>query len=119
MKEIVEKALREKQNIAVYSNSDDTTKFAYGRPLCMDDVDFALYLISPNGEYDGILVQEINEILYIERDEQYAQKCKRCVLNTGSRKSVSRPKRKASKQISCCTPRKTKKWSRWKCNTAV
>lgn len=74
MKEIVEKALREKQNIAIYSNSDDTTKFAYGRPLCMDDVDFALYLISPNGEYDGILVQEINEILYIERDEQYAQK---------------------------------------------
>lgn len=74
MKEILVKALRQKQDIAVYSNAADTTKFAYGKLLCVDDINFALYLISPNGEYDGILVQEINEILYIEYDEPYAQK---------------------------------------------
>ena len=82
MKEILVEAFQKKQYIAVYSNPSDTSKFAYGKLLGVDDIVFALYLISPNGEYDGILVQEIREIQYLEVGGQYEQKIKKlCALH--------------------------------------
>lgn len=76
MEEVLTKALQNSLNMAVYTNPSDTTKFAFGKLLRIDHDCFALYLISPGGEYDGILVQEISEIQYLEINERYEQKIK-------------------------------------------
>lgn len=76
MKEFLTEALQNGLHVAVYTDPSDTTKFAYGKLLCTDNENFAMYLISPDGEYDGILVQEIAAIQYLEISERYDRKIK-------------------------------------------
>jgi len=62
-----------KRNAMFYlSQSNDT--FIYGTVLAVDDLYVALYLISPNGVYDGTLVTEIERIVRVEVGGQYDEK---------------------------------------------
>ena len=57
--------------ISLYTNQNDLSKFVFGKILSINDEEFAFYMISPNGEYDGVLVAETDSIIYFEMDSQY------------------------------------------------
>lgn len=64
--------------ISIYCN-DNMDNFLYGKLLSLNDFEFALMLISPNGDFDGILVKEINNIIRIEFDGQYEEKMSKLI----------------------------------------
>ena len=75
---------------AIYTNKSDTSHFVYGRVLHTNDADFALALVTPYGEYDGVLVKSIDDILRIEVDGQYAQRMRKlCALNESIQLDIS------------------------------
>lgn len=65
--------------VSLYTNQNDISKFIFGKILSVNDNEFAFYMISPDGKYDGVLVKEINSIVYFETDNQYIKEmCKLC-----------------------------------------
>ena len=64
--------------ISIYCN-DNMNNFLYGKLLSLNDFEFALMLISPNGDFDGILAKEINNIVRIEFDGQYEEKMSKLI----------------------------------------
>lgn len=59
---------------AIYDGYDDTSRFKFGRLLCVDDTHFALAAISPNGDYDGIIVDEIEDVFRVDACGRYHDK---------------------------------------------
>lgn len=60
--------------VAVYGNLSDTSKFMFGQLLCVNEDRFAMLLISPNGNYDGIVVDDIDDIFRIDSHGHYHEK---------------------------------------------
>jgi hypothetical protein len=77
MKQKVLELSRIKKNVSVYINAKDTSKFIFGRIICSDEEYFVARLLDPCGNYDGILVKEINEIVRIDSDDKYGKKIER------------------------------------------
>ena len=60
--------------LMLYMDPGDTGKFCYGRVLAADEDFAALYLIAPDGAYDGLLVKETGSVQRIESGGQYDAK---------------------------------------------
>ena len=60
MIEILKLAMTLKKNVCVYTCDSEISKFLYGRVIFIDNEFFALYMLTPNGENDGILVKKIS-----------------------------------------------------------
>lgn len=60
----------------IYIDSEHTQQFIYGLILAVDDCFFAVNMIAPSGEYDGILVKPLHSIFRIETESQYCRKMK-------------------------------------------
>ena len=63
--------------LMLYTDPDDTGKFCYGRVLAADEDFVALYLIAPDGSYDGLLVKETGSVQRIESGGQYDAKMRK------------------------------------------
>lgn len=63
--------------LLIYTAKDNPSSFCYGRILAVDEDYVALYLISPEGAYDGILVKETGSVQRIESGGQYDAKMKK------------------------------------------
>ena len=63
--------------LMLYMDPDDTGKFCYGRVLAADEDLVALYLIAPDGAYDGLLVKETGSVQRIESGGQYDAKMRK------------------------------------------
>lgn len=59
---------------SIYTNNSSTTSFIFGKILCFDETFFVIEAVSPNGIFDGIIVKEIDSLVYIEHDSQYSKK---------------------------------------------
>lgn len=63
--------------VSLYTNINDTSHFLYGIILAVDENKIAVQLISPDGENDGIVAFDTEEVFRIELDGQYAEKMKK------------------------------------------
>lgn len=82
MLKILTELCKKKIYACYYSDYNNTSKFIYGQILSVNSKDVAIYMISPDGLYDGILVKPSNYILRIETNGQYNSKMDRlCSLN--------------------------------------
>ncbi len=75
--------------VAVYDNSADVFQFKFGKFLCMNESRFAMLLISPNGDYDGIVVDNTEDIFRIDSCGRYHEKM--AALKSFSIESLSLP----------------------------
>lgn len=76
------KISNENKNVSIYTNYNEPSKFHYGRILCVNSDEIAIYMISPDGLYDGILVKKTEDIIRVEIDGQYEKKMKKlCSLS--------------------------------------
>lgn len=64
----------EKRYVAIYDDCNDTSKFKFGVLLCVDDAYFALASITPNGDYDGIVVDETDDVFRVDCCGNYHNK---------------------------------------------
>ena len=63
--------------VAVYDNSADISQFKFGKFLCINDSRFAMLLISPNGDYDGIVVNDTEKIFRVDSSGRYHEKIRK------------------------------------------
>ncbi|MDD2269061.1 MAG: hypothetical protein PHY15_05860 [Eubacteriales bacterium] len=62
---------------SIYTNTQDTSKFHYGKVLAVNDSEVLIYMISPNGTFDGVILEPLKAVLRIEIDGQYDAKMKK------------------------------------------
>lgn len=67
--------------VSIYSNSNDMSKFIYGRIISVNEDYIAIYMISPDGDFDGILVKQVDEVVRVEVGGQYDEKMKKLLLS--------------------------------------
>ena len=83
MKTKILKLSKTKKNISLYLNPHDTSKFIFGHIISANDMHFVMCLVDSYGNYDGILVKEIDEIIRIELDDKYAKKIEKLIRDKG------------------------------------
>ena len=59
-----------------YINKSNTTAFIFGKILGINDTQIAICMVSPEGDYDGVIVINIDAIYRIEWDDLYSQDMK-------------------------------------------
>lgn len=64
---------------ALYSNFNDTTSFVYGKIIAVNEHHLLIYMISPDGNFDGFLMKKVEDIFRIETGGQYFQKMSRLI----------------------------------------
>lgn len=69
----------ENKYISIYMNRNIPANFVYGRVLSVDEDYIVVYLIAPNGKYDGVLVKETCEIFRIEEECQYSERMQKLI----------------------------------------
>lgn len=73
--------LSQKTYTSVYFSPNNTKSFAFGRILSIDGTNVEIYLVSPNGDFDGILVKPIDDIFRVQNDGQYSDKMTRLMMD--------------------------------------
>lgn len=66
--------IKENKNVCIHTNMNNTSKFIYGRIICADNEFFATSTLSPDGDFDGVLIKKTDDIIYLEIDSQYDDK---------------------------------------------
>lgn len=77
MRELLQRFLESGEQICLYTERDAPGGFAYGRLLAVSGPHFALYLVSPDGAFDGVLVEGIDRVLRVEAGGLYQEKMER------------------------------------------
>lgn len=63
-----------KKYVSLYTNEEDTSKFIFGKIMYVNTDYVVIYMIAPDGNYDGILVKDIDSVMRIEFDDIYSEK---------------------------------------------
>ena len=74
MLNVIDKICKNKDLVSLYANSEDSSKFCYGRFLNFDNENFLFLMITPDGKYDGLLVKSINDIIRINKNDCYDER---------------------------------------------
>ena len=77
MKRILEELKENQKLCSLYINFQDTSKFIFGKILEVDEMHIIFYSLSPDGEYDGLMLIKIDNILRIEYDDLYTARMNR------------------------------------------
>ena len=75
MLELLMELCKQKKYVSIYT--DNTSKFIFGQILCVNEYYIIIYMISPDGYFDGLLLKNTYEITRIEIDGQYGNKMKK------------------------------------------
>lgn len=76
MVELLKELVDSKDYVEIYTNSLDISKFAFGRIIAFDESFFIAALISPSGNYDGLLLKPNDDIIKISNKTKYIEKMK-------------------------------------------
>jgi hypothetical protein len=87
--EDLDRMKNQKSLISVYTDIDNTCKFAAGYVIGIDRQYFILALITPAGEYDGFLLKGIDSIYKIGAGELYLNKLSKLVDIKKTKPNVS------------------------------
>ena len=71
MKTVLRKIQKEQKNVCIYIDEDNPNRFVFGKIIGMDENCFAVLMVSPDGNYDGVLIKQIRDIVYIEYSYSY------------------------------------------------
>ena len=69
------------KNASFYTDTQETTKFHFGKVIAINENELALALLSNDGEDDGITIIDPEKVFRVEYDGQYFKKMnKLCIL---------------------------------------
>lgn len=72
-----------KQIASIYTNSNDVNKFHFGYILSVSEEDIAIHMFSPDGEDDGIIVMDVDNVFRVEENSLYIKKMLNLCPNNG------------------------------------
>lgn len=78
MLEILREVCKCGKYVAIY-HDDSNGNFAFGRVLAVNEEFIAVYSISKNAEYNGIVISRTESVIRIETDNQYIEKMKKLI----------------------------------------
>ncbi len=76
MVDILKRMQNEKKYVCIHADETNPSKFIFGKIIGTDPDNFAISMVSPDGEYDGVLVKQIDDIVCIEQSVSYESKMK-------------------------------------------
>lgn len=79
MLETLKKVSESNINVSIYTDADNMSKFIYGRILNVNEDEIAIYMLSPNGLFDGILVKQTSDVIRLEIDGKYHDKMEKLI----------------------------------------
>ena len=71
MLEVLKKCCETKKPVSLYVDPDRPTAFRYGEVLAVNGEELLTLMVSPEGNYDGLLLLSTPDIYRIEVDTQY------------------------------------------------
>lgn len=71
MMEVIEELFKNKEYVSLYTNYEESSKFCYGKIIDFDNNNFVFLMISPDGNYDGLLVKQISDVIRINKSDKY------------------------------------------------
>lgn len=74
MLDILSKICLNKKRCCIYTDYDDMNKFCFGSVLAVNEKEIAIHLISPDGDDDGIVVMNTDDVIRVEVDGKYSEK---------------------------------------------
>lgn len=79
MKDLLERIKLQNKTVSLYGNTANTSSFIFGSVISVSESQVLLYLISPSGDFDGFLLESIDNIYRVEIDDQYSEKMHKLV----------------------------------------
>lgn len=70
----IQAAIRDQRLLCIYTNREDTSRFLCGTALRADEEQVLFACVSPQGEYDGFAVKDLDDIFMIGQDNRYTHK---------------------------------------------
>lgn len=77
MLELLREKYKSSEYLSIYTNSDNTQSFHFGKIISVNKNETAIEMLSPKGEYDGIMVLSTDLIYRIETDGLYSEKMRK------------------------------------------
>lgn len=74
MLHILEQLQKEKTYACIFTDRENSSKFIFGKIVGLCDHQIAIAAISPDGEYDGIILKNICDIICVETGSAYTDK---------------------------------------------
>ncbi len=82
MLKTLKKLCEKKRRVLLYTNQENTSKFDYGQILAVNDKEFAIYSVTPDGKADGIMVKKLTDVIRVGIGGQYEEKIEKlCAMN--------------------------------------
>lgn len=67
--------------VSIYTDYQETNKFHYGVIIALNEKEVAIQMLSPDGESDGIIVMDVENVFRVEENGQYDEKMKKLCPN--------------------------------------
>ena len=80
---ILKKLQNEQKFVCIHTDETCPSKFVFGKIIGVDTDNFAISMVSPDGEYDGVLVKQINDIICVEQSISYESKMRKLMKIKG------------------------------------
>lgn len=74
MKKILREFYQKGIFVSIYSKTGSPENFSYGKIISVDNRHYAMYMISPDGKFDGVKVDEIDNVLKMENSTLYDER---------------------------------------------
>lgn len=78
---ILKEYLNKNKFISIYFYPNTNSNFSYGRILAVNETHVAFYSLTPQGEPDGIIAKEIDDIIRVEINPAYNERMKKLMKN--------------------------------------
>lgn len=81
MLRILSELRRSQKMVSIYTDYQETNKFHYGVVIALNEKEIAIQMLSPDGESDGIIVMDAENVFRVEENGQYDEKMKKLCPN--------------------------------------
>lgn len=80
---ILERLQNEKKYVCIHADETSPSKFVFGKIIGVDTNSVAISMVSPDGEYDGVLIKQIDDIVRVEQSVSYEKKMRKLMKIKG------------------------------------
>ena len=71
MIDFLKSLMMKKKYVCVHADEANPSRFIFGKLIGLDSAFFAISMVSPEGDYDGVLIKPIEDVIYTETSNSY------------------------------------------------
>ena len=74
MKQILLRLMQKSIYVSIFTDDRNKSCFSFGKIIGVDNNYYALSMVSPEGNFDGVLIKSFDHIVRIEENTKYCRK---------------------------------------------